>query len=233
MKLKKKIFNDKIAIVIPVFNEEKNIFNELNGWINKFQSLKFKKYKFFIINDGSSDDSLKQIQRIKSKKIQIFSYKNSGHGNSCLKGYKLALKQNFEWILQIDSDGQCDPKYIKTFLEYSKKNYCVFGLRVSRDDGILRLAFSKILSFLIFLKKGKLVKDMNVPYRLIHKTVLTKCINSLSSKLILKNAHLTYLISEKFNIYYIPINFLKRSFGSSKYNLLTMLFQVLNLIIYI
>jgi len=233
MKLKKTIFNSKIAIVVPVFNEEKNIFNELNKWEKKFRSFKVKKFKFLVINDGSTDNTLKQIQKINSKKIQIFNYKNSGHGAACLKGYKIALKQNFEWIFQIDSDGQCDPKFLEIFLKNSKKNNCVFGLRVSREDGILRLIFSKILSLLVFLKKGSFVPDINVPYRLMHRKVLLKCVKSIPQVSILKNAHLSYLISLKTKIYYIPIKFLKRSYGNSKYNLLTMFFQVLNLLKYI
>ena len=82
-------------------------------------------------------------------------------------------------------------------------------MRVSREDGILRLIFSKILSLLVFLKKGSFVPDINVPYRLMHRKVLLKCVKSIPQVSILKNAHLSYLISIKTKIYYIPIKFLK------------------------
>ena len=126
MRLKKKILNKKIAIVIPVFNEEKNILQEINEWLKKFKSLKLKSFKFLIINDGSNDNTLKQLKEIKSNKIKIFNFKNSGHGNACIKGYKIALKKKFEWILQIDSDGQCDTKYLRTFLKFTNLVFAMF-----------------------------------------------------------------------------------------------------------
>ena len=233
MKLKKKILNSKIALVIPVFNEEKNILQELNKWLSKFRSLNVKKFKFIVINDGSSDNTLIQLKKIKTKKIQIFNFKNSGHGNSCIKGYKIALKQKFDWLFQIDSDGQCDPRFFDKFLKLSGKNDCIFGSRVTREDGSVRLFFSKILSLLIFIKKGVYINDVNVPYRLMHKNILKKCLSSIPKQVALKNAYLTILINKKTKIQYVPINFLKRSYGNSKYNFQTMFLQVINFMRYI
>lgn len=230
MKLKKKKLVENLAVVIPVYNEEKNIYQELKKWLYEFNSLKFKKFKFYVINDGSTDKTIKQVRKINSKKIHLFNFKNSGHGNACIKGYKLAIKNKFDWILQIDSDGQCDPKYLKKFLNSTKQCNCIFGLRVIRDDGLLRLIFSRILSFLILIRKGIYVKDMNVPYRLMHRRILMKCLPYIPEKVNLKNAYLTFLISKKFKIKYIKIKFLKRNYGVSKYNLLSMLNQVINLI---
>ena len=67
-----------------------------------------------------------------------------------------------------------------------------FGLRVIRDDGLLRLIFSRILSFLILIRKGIYVKDMNVPYRLMHRRILMKCLPYIPEKVNLKNAYLTF-----------------------------------------
>jgi glycosyltransferase involved in cell wall biosynthesis len=231
IKLKKKVLKAKIAIVMPVFNEEKNIYKELNKWLVKFKFLNLEYFKFIVINDGSTDNTLVELKKFKSKKkIQIFNFRNSGHGNSCLKGYKIALKENFEWILQIDSDGQCDPRYLGDFLKLTKKNDCIFGHRVSRDDGIIRLLLSKIFSLVIFLKKGVYIKDMNVPYRLMHKNILRKNLSLIPKKITLKNAYLTFLINRNTKIKYVPINFLNRSFGKSNYNLSSMFLQLTNFI---
>ena len=66
----------------------------------------------------------------------------------------------------------------------------------------------------------------------MYRKVLLKC-EVYSKSINFKNAHLSYLISIKTKIYNIPIKFLKKSYGNSKYNLLTMFFQVLNLLKYI
>ena len=218
---------------MPIYNEKKNIFKELYKWIKAFNLIGFKNYKFIIINDGSKDKSLIEIKRVKHRSISVYSFKNSGHGAACTRGYKLAIKKKFSWILQIDSDGQCDSKYLEKFLKLTKQNDCIFGNRVHRNDGTLRFLFSKILSLAIFFKKGIYVKDLNVPYRLIKSDLLKLCVNKISNKIILKNVQLSYLIRSRARIAYVPMTFLKRTYGSSKYNYRSLLKQLVNLIIHI
>ena len=52
---------------------------------------------------------------------------NSGHGESCLTGYREAIKLNSEWILQIDSDYQCDPIYFEKFWSLKENLKCNYG----------------------------------------------------------------------------------------------------------
>jgi len=219
-----------LGIIIPVYNEEKNIVKLLNQWLKIIPKYYKKKYKLFILNDGSTDRTHQKIKHIKHKSIYYIKQKNIGHGNSCLKGYKLALKNNCEIIFQIDSDHQCDPKYFKFFLKSIKKNEAVFGYRIKREDGYLRKIFSHILSILIFLKTFTFVKDSNVPYRMIKKDVLRKVIYQIPEKVILKNVYLSYLIQKKYKIEWIDINFRKRIFGKTNYNFINLIYMTLNLI---
>ena len=220
-----------LAIIIPVYNEEKNISKLLSDWLRIVPKYHKKNYKFIIINDGSIDKTHNKIKKIKSKYIYYIRQKNIGHGSTCIKGYKLAIKKNFDTILQIDSDDQCDPKYFKLFLKEIKKNDIVFGYRMHREDGYFRKIFSHVLSLLIFLKTAVYIKDSNVPYRMIKKPVLEKVINNIPKKIILKNVYLSYLIKKNYSIRWVNINFKKRKFGKSKYSLLNMIFMTVNLII--
>ena len=106
----------KLAIIIPVFNEEKNIQKLLADWTKEISRYYKKNFKFIIINDGSTDKTHQILRRIKHKSIDYINQKNVGHGNTCFKGYKLAIKKKYDIILQIDSDNQCDPKYFKHFI---------------------------------------------------------------------------------------------------------------------
>ena len=131
-----------LAIVIPVYNEEKNIQKLLDDWnkvINKYYK---KRYKFIIINDGSTDNTHKILKSINKKFLVYVLQKNAGHGNACVKGYKLAIKLKFKIIMQIDSDNQCDPTYFKEFLKLVKDHNVIFGNRGSRADGFIRFIFS-------------------------------------------------------------------------------------------
>ena len=219
-----------LAIIIPVYNEEKNISKLLFNWLRIVPRYYKNKYKFIIINDGSTDKTHIKIKKIKSKYIYYIKQKNIGHGNTCIKGYKLAIKKKFDTVLQIDSDDQCDPKYFNLFLKEFKSRDIVFGNRVQREDGYIRKIFSIILSILIFIRTFVYIKDSNVPYRMIKSQVLEKVINKIPKKIILKNVYLSYLIEKNYSIKWININFKKRKFGKSKYNLINMISMTANLI---
>lgn len=220
----------KLAVIIPVFNEGRIIINLLNKWLRVISYKNKKNFKLIVINDGSTDDTHKKLKKIKNKSIVYIKQKNIGHGNTCIKGYKIAIKQKYQIILQIDSDNQCDPKYFMNFLSQINKVDAVFGYRKKREDGIIRLLFSRILSILIFLKVFVYVKDANVPYRMMKRKVLEKTIKKIPDAVILKNAYLSYLIQKEFSIKWINISFKKRLFGKTNYNFKGLFFMILNLL---
>jgi dolichol-phosphate mannosyltransferase len=223
---------NNLGIVIPVFNEENNIEGVLRAWNDKIIKLGLKNYKFIVINDGSTDNTLKKLKNIKINNIKIITISNQGHGSACVNGYNFAIKNKFEWVLQIDGDGQCNPFFFDDFVNLSKKNKIIFGYRFKRKDGYLRIIFSRILSFVIFLKLFIYIKDPNVPYRLINTSQLRQVIDKIPSDILLKNVFLTFILKKKFkNIKYTPIIFDQRNAGCSKYDYHSLIKQLLNLII--
>ena len=222
-----------LAIVVPVYNEEKNIVKLLNDWNKEIKKNYKKKYKFIIVDDGSTDSTNKAIRSIKNKNFFYKFQKNAGHANACLTGYKIAIKKKFKIILQIDSDNQCDPIYLKKFLKMFKNNQIIFGHRISRDDGYLRLIFSRILSILIFLKKQVYVRDANVPYRMFTKKILSKNIKKIPKEIILKNVYLSYLFEKHYKIKWINMNFRQRYHGQTTHGFKNLIKQLLNLMYYI
>ena len=221
---------NSLFIIIPVYNEEKNINALLNKWLKTVPKYFKKKYKFFVINDGSTDKTHQEIKKIKSNSIIYIKQKNIGHANSCLKGYKIALKKRYDIIFQIDSDNQCDPKFFKHFLKLIENNKAVFGYRYNREDVFLRKIFSIFLSLLIFFRNFIYVKDSNVPYRMIKKEILKKVISSIPRNVALKNVYLSYLIQKNFKIKWIKIIFRRRAFGKTNYNFKDLAFMTLNLL---
>ena len=192
-------------------------------------------------DDGSSDDSVKIIKKKSNKiKFQIIHKKNSGHGDTCRYGYDLILKKYkyFDYILQIDSDNQCDPKYlIEICNSINKNNYeFIFGYRYKRQDGLIRFLLSRILSSTVFLKKFIFIPDLNTPYRIMKFDCLKKIMKKIKhieryKNIELFNCILTYCIQKHYNICWININFRNRYFGTTKYNFGTMLKMYLNLLI--
>jgi glycosyltransferase involved in cell wall biosynthesis len=223
---------NNLGIVIPVFNEENNIEGVLRSWSDKIIKQGLKNYKFIVINDGSTDNTLKKLNNLKINNIRIITINNSGHGSACVYGYNYAIKNKFDWVLQIDGDGQCNPFFFDDFVNLSEKNKIIFGYRFKRKDGYLRIIFSRILSFLIFFKSFIYIKDPNVPYRLMNANELSQVIDKIPNNIVLKNVFLTIVLKKKFkNISYTPIIFDQRSSGYSKYNYFSLIKQLLNLII--
>lgn len=147
-------------------------------------------------------------------------------------------KKKFDYLLQIDSDNQCDPKYMSKFYDLIKnKNYkFIFGFRKSREDGFLRVFISRILSLSILIKKNIYIKDLNTPYRLMNIKELKKILikidkNKKYKNISLFNCVLSYEIQKNNKISWIDIKFRKRIFGSTKYNFLDMIKIYTNLLI--
>lgn len=64
----------KISIIIPLYNKEKHIKDTLDSvW---FQS--FSDFEVIVVNDGSTDDSLKVIKSINESRLKLFNTKNQG-----------------------------------------------------------------------------------------------------------------------------------------------------------
>lgn len=232
----------KIAILVPFYNESKNLIYFIKEWENylKNKSIFNKKLIFIFIDDGSSDNSSKIIKdQIKKLRYVVVKKKNSGHGDTCKFGYDLIIKKykNYKYILQIDSDNQCDPKYFSKIYNIARvqNNNFIFGYRYKRQDGYLRFLISRVMSFSVFLKKLIYVKDLNTPYRMMKTDELKKILiilkkNKDFNKIELFNCLLSLGIQKNYKIKWINIKFRKRKYGNSKYNFLKMLNLYLNFI---
>jgi glycosyltransferase involved in cell wall biosynthesis len=124
----------KLSIIIPVYNEEKLIVRCLNSIIK--QTILKKDYEIIVVNDGSTDKTLKRIKLFsemhKEIKITIHSQENKGRAYSRDIGANLA---RFNIILFIDS--RCyfkERNVIKKVL--SKKYQPIVGSGMSESKGI-------------------------------------------------------------------------------------------------
>src|SRR4029077_19568323 len=124
----------ELAVVIPLFNEEKNIASLIKDWNEVFTNRKIN-YEFIIINDGSTDNSLTLLESTASAipglKLTIHNQKNQGHGNAILNGYKIALRS--EWIFQLDSDHQLDTSAFNTLWDNRNDYDFLLGERKKKN----------------------------------------------------------------------------------------------------
>ena len=121
--------SNSLQILMPAHNEGKNIQNHIIK-VNNILKKKIK-FSFLICEDGSSDNTLEILEKLKKKfKIHILSKKEKqGYSIAVMSGIKIA---NADYLLIMDSDGQCDPRQIFKFWNLRKKADLVVGYRIKR-----------------------------------------------------------------------------------------------------
>jgi glycosyltransferase involved in cell wall biosynthesis len=213
----------ELIIVTPVYNEEANIRHVLRSWLDELDRLGVRGV-FYAINDGSRDktsDVLQDFNVDEPERLVVFEKPNSGHGRSCRVGYERACQTNLEWVLQIDSDGQCDPRYFAAFWEARENADCVLGFRATHGTGLPRRIVSKLCTTLAGLVTGESLLDANSPYRLIRRSVLRRALELVPPDFDVHNVALTVALKrDKRNRFVrIPIHFPARQGGHNSLNL--------------
>lgn len=201
----------ELIVVMPVYNEAGCLAAVVTEWLDALRRVGIK-FLFLILDDGSTDDTdcvLQELARAHPE-IELARHKNMGHGKTCIAGYKLALTHDCPWIMQIDSDGQCDPSYLPEFWRRRERMASVQGYRYKREDGFLRAVGTRLLSMLVLITRGSYIRDTNVPYRLMDRDSLAQCLPQISPNVELANVFLSYLYQLKFKIIWVPIVFRPR-----------------------
>lgn len=106
----------QISVLMTVFNNEKFILQSINSIINQ----KFQNYKLIIINDGSYDQTIHILRKIKNKNIQIFNLKkNIGRTKALNFGL---TKCKSKYIAILDSDDLSHASRLKIQFDYLENN---------------------------------------------------------------------------------------------------------------
>ena len=167
------VYNSKISIIIPAFNEELVIANFLSKCIELKSS--FNNIEIIVVNDGSTDKTKELVQEISKNNPNILLLnfvKNSGHMAALDAGIKAATG---DWVVTIDADGQDDPKLIITMYEKcinSNAEICYTKRRNRKNDPIIYKLFSPIFYKLIMAAtKGSEIYQ-SADFRLISRRVV-------------------------------------------------------------
>jgi dolichol-phosphate mannosyltransferase len=202
-------------VVMPVYNEQECIKQVILEWLDTLRKQAFS-FTLCVLNDGSKDqtaiilDNLAQTE----KELKVVHKENTGHGQTCILGYKLGIEAGAEWIFQIDSDGQCDPQFLSAVIDKSHQHKVVYGFRKTRDDGFKRFMISRVLSFFTLAATGTWVADANVPYRYMHRDTLADVLPKIPTDFYLANILVSVFQQRNPGIHWVNIHFRDRAGGS-------------------
>ena len=168
--------DDKLAIIMPVYNEEAVIGSVLDKWANALDALGIE-YQLHPYNDGSRDGSLSQMKNAAERhpgRIVPHDKPNGGHGPTILQGYREAADNGFDWIFQIDSDDEMGPESFGTLWAHRADYDFLAGYRDGRLQPLPRRIISAISRMTVKLFYGKSIWDVNTPYRLMRATAFAR-----------------------------------------------------------
>lgn len=142
----------RISVVVPVYNESGNV-KELFEEIKAVCVKENYTYEIIFVDDGSSDDTVKQCANLKPLKLIKFR-RNFGQTAAMDAGIKAA---QYDYIVTMDGDRQNDPSDIPNMLKYMTENDLdvVSGWRKHRKDSVMKKFTSRGANLL----RGIIVKD--------------------------------------------------------------------------
>lgn len=168
-----KVLNDRLCVVMPVYNERDAIGTVLEKWARTLDALGVD-YVIRPYNDGSRDDSLavmnakaRELNSDGRNRIDVRNKPNGGHGNTILTGYREATTDGFGWIFQVDSDDEMGPERFSELWNRRNDFDFLVGIRDGRVQTLPRKIVSLVSRLCVRLFYGKAVWDVNTPYRLM------------------------------------------------------------------
>ncbi len=212
-----------LSIVIPCFNEEENFKIYEQELFREVEKLRIS-YEIVFVNDGSKDNTRKEIEKIKKKRknIILVSYEqNRGLGYAVRQGIAAAKG---DLIVTLDADLTFHPKQIKGLLDRFREGDCdcVIGSHFLAGGKLekvpfYRKALSKCVNIIYCILVGRNIKSISSILRL-YKTADLKAL-SLEAKGFDINAEILFkLIKKKKKIVEIPAVLTTRKYGVSKLN---------------
>ena len=203
-------------VVLPVYNEAAALRAVVEEWVPVLRHCTVD-VTLCAIDDGSTDatpEVLRQLAR-EHPELEVITKTNTGHGRTCLDGYRLAIARGARFILQIDSDGQCAAAGFPEVWRLRTKHPLVFGARRVRQDGWWRLAVSRLLALAVVAATGVWVRDPNVPYRLMSAAVVREVIDDVPDDVELVNVYMAAVLEARIGIQWVDIVFRERVAGRS------------------
>lgn len=167
--------NDKIAIMIPAYNEEKYIEGVIRDCAGYYMDI-------IIIDDGSSDSTAEKVKSLipdLGSRLKLIAHsRNKGKGQALITGFNYIIKNGYRGVITLDADGQHDTGEIPAFLEAvrSENPDVIIGDRLGNTKGMpfIRLATNVFTSWIIARIAGMKVSDVQSGYRYLKSEALKK-----------------------------------------------------------
>lgn len=203
----------KTLVVIPAYNEALNIEKTVNDL-----EVNAPEVDYVVVNDGSKDNTLEVLKKNDFNYIDGFC--NLGLFGAVQTGFKLAIKENYDIVIQFDGDGQHSAKYIAPLVkEIEKGNNIVIGSRFvdEKKPFTARMMGSRLIAGAIKLMTGKTITDPTSGFRAYDRACIKDYAGEMNNPP--EPDTLVYMLRKQRKIKEIQVQMSDREFGESYLNL--------------
>ncbi|GAB6283060.1 MAG: polyprenol monophosphomannose synthase [Ignavibacterium sp.] len=212
----------KSLIVIPTYNELINIEKLINDIFIFYE----RDIDILVVDDNSPDgtgDFVEQLSK-QNKRVNVLRRpQKMGLGTAYCDGFKYALKNNYDYIFEMDADYSHDPGEIINFLTAMERYDLVIGSRYLTGVSVINWPISRVLLSYLANKYTRIITNLPVNdctsgYKCFKRKVLEAIdLDKIKSNGYAFQIEMTFKSWKKgFKVGEIPIIFIDRQKGKSK-----------------
>lgn len=206
------MIDKKISVVIPCFNEEKTIYNNIKK-IFHYLEAKFEGFEIIAVNDGSTDKTMEELKKLQNEisLTIIDNYENKGKGKAVKDGM---LQSNHEIVMFLDADLAIPIEELEKFVaEINKGCDIVIASRFVPGGKVIQ----KVLWYRVIMEKAfrlirtvvinnYKVKDTQCGFKVFKKDAAMKIFPMMTIKRFAFDAEIIFIAGENnFKIKELPI----------------------------
>lgn len=210
----------KVSVVIPTYNEKENIEALL-----RILTVDFKFNEIIIVDDGSTDGTIDIIKKFKLSNPNIILIERG-----IKKGLGSALREGFlfsksDYIVTMDADLSHNPYEIPKFLSKIGEAHIIVGSRHLKDSKIIGWNAYRYFIHTVANLLGRTLlmincSDITSGFRLYKRDSILNIIKYTKSKGFSFQIEVLYIAKKlNYKISEVPIAFINRKKGKSKFNL--------------
>lgn len=167
----------KVLIIIPTYNEKENIERLISTVLTQHEAI-----ELLIVDDNSPDGTATLVENMMASEPRIHILKRPGKmglGSAYVTGFKYALKEGYDYIMEMDADFSHNPNDVPKLIEAAQSNDLVIGSRYCNGINIInwpieRLLISYFASKYVRIITGMPIKDPTGGFKCFNRRVLEK-----------------------------------------------------------
>jgi dolichol-phosphate mannosyltransferase len=212
---------ERILVIIPTYNERDNIRDIVPIVLSKADNI-----DVLVVDDNSPDgtqEEVRKLMEVTSRVNLIARPGKMGLGTAYVEGFRFALENGYELIIEMDADFSHNPDDLPRLIEESKKADLVIGSRYVDGVSVVnwplkRLLLSYFANLYARIVTGVPVRDLTAGFKCFHRRVLESIdLSKIHSDGYAFQIEMNFYAHENgFKIVEIPIIFIERRLGVSK-----------------